>query len=286
MVAKRKTPTPTNGGSSDGTSYVNAVDAEVEALWTCVPTWLTSVGGSANVITAASDPTLVAAITAYSRPMAFWLVPVANNTSTVTINIDTIGAVNLLDKDGNGLASGALVASRLHLITCDGSNFRVFSSPTPAINPTPAPDVILQEQQAQGTDAGGFTSGSWQIRNLNTSVRNVISGSSFSSNVLTLPAGTYCVEWSAPAYQINSHMSRLFNVTDSAVVGTGTSEQSSATGAIATTRSTGKVVFTITTSKSVRVEHFCTGTQGTHGLGGATGIATETYCWLHVYKIA
>lgn len=287
MAALRKTPTSTNGGSDVGTTYAQAVDTEIEALWTCAPIFLTTIGGTANAITASSDSALVGAIAAYARPMSFWLTPATTSTSSVKINIDGIGLVDVFDKDGNGLAAGALVAGRQHLITWYGTAFRLFSSPTPAIQSTPAPDIILQEHQPQNTAGGTFTAGAWQTRALNTAVRNVIAGASLSSGVLTLPAGTYCAEWSAPAVNVTGHVTRLFNVTDSLAVANSASVTDYIVGgANVTGRSVGKVVFTISASKGIRLEHFCLSTQTTNGFGQQANIATEIYSWMNVYKIA
>lgn len=283
MAALRKTPTSTNGGSDVGTTYTQAVDTEIEALWVSSAVWLTSVAGTANAITASSDPGVVGPIAAYARPMCFWLVPVSTNTSTVTINIDGIGTVAVVDKDGTGLASGALIASRLHLIVWDGTQCRVWSSPTPAIQPSPAPDIIWEEQQAQNTAGGTFTQSAWQTRLLNTLVRNTISGASQSSNILTLPAGTYCVEWSAPGVSVTGHKTRWFNVTDTTVTALGTSEYA-ASGTQG--RSFGKAVFTISTTKTFRLEHFCNTTAATQGFGVAGNIATEIYAWVNIFKVA
>jgi hypothetical protein len=287
MAALRKTPTVLNGGPSNGSLYASAVDVEVEALWQLAPQWLTTVAGT-NTITATSDTSFVAAITAYSRPNAFWLVPANTNTSSVTINIDAIGAIAIVDRDGSALISGALTAARLHLIIFDGTSFRLFTTGLPTILPTPAPDVILQEQQAQNTAAGGFTSAAWQTRALNTSVRNVLAGSSFAANALTLPAGTYVASWSAPAFSVDAHKTRLFNVTDSSVIALGTSEFTANSSAIAQTRSIGDTVFTLSTSKAIRIEHFCGTTRATNGLGLPSNFsgAVEIYAWLNVNRVA
>ena len=283
MAAVRKTPTPTNGGSGVGTTYTVAVDTEIEALWTVSAGFLTSVAGT-NVITAASDSALVGPIAAYARPMAFWLVPANSNTSSVTINIDSVGAVNLVDKDGNALVSSAIIAGRLHLIVFDGTNFRVFSSPTPAVNPTPAPDIILQEQAPQNTGGGTFNSAAWEIRQLNTMVRNVVAGASLSTYVLTLPPGTYSAEWSAPTYSCGGNQTRLYNVTDSTVIAMGGSAFGVGSGS--TSESAGIAVFTITSTKAIRLEHFCLITQATNGFGYPANAGTELYSWLNLYKIA
>lgn len=54
-AAVRKTPTQANGGVDDGIDYTNDVDAEIEALWKGAAFgWLTSIGGTANAVTATS----------------------------------------------------------------------------------------------------------------------------------------------------------------------------------------------------------------------------------------
>lgn len=286
MTAIRKTPTSANNGSDVGIPYSTAVDNEIEALWLCAPQFLTSIGGTANAITASSDAALVAGISAYARPMTFWLVPASDNTSTVTINIDSVGAKAIVDKDNVSLAAGALKANRLHLLVYDGTSFRIFSSAPPSNPPTPAPDMIVQEQQATGTSAGGFTSGSFVTRALNVAVRNVISGASLATSLITLPAGTYAVEWSSPGYNCNAHASRLFNVTDSAVIESGTSEFTANASNVGT-RSVGTTVFTLSSTKVIRLEHQCGTTVATTGLGRATSIgAHEVYSWVKIWKVA
>jgi hypothetical protein len=283
-AAVRKTPTVANGGSGVGATYTALVDNEVEAIWQCVGTYLTSIGGSANAITAVSDSALVSPVLAYTRPMAFWLVPTSTNTSSVTINIDGVAVVAIVDKDGNGLVAGALTSGRLHHIVYVGSNFRLFSSAPPSNPPTPAPDMIVREQEAQNTNAGAFTTGSWVTRTLNISVRNVISGASLASNQITLPAGTYAVEWSAPANDVGNHQTQLYNVTDSVAITVGTTE--SAVGAGTQTRSIGISVFTLSTSKAITVQHRCRTTRANDGLGTAANFTTEIYSWVKIWKTA
>lgn len=287
MAAFRKTPTTTNGGSGSGTPYTAAVDVEIEALWKLAPQWLTSVAGT-NTITAASDGSLVGSIAGYSRPNAFYLVPAVTNTSgTVTINIDAQGATAIVDRAGNALVAGALVAGTVYFIIFDGTSFRLFSTGLPAIMSTPAPDVILQEQQAQNTSAGTFTAVTWTTRALNTQVRNVAAGATFTagSNSIALPAGTWCAEWSAPADQVGGHQTRLWNITDSTAIAYGVT-QYSPTNATTNNRSAGKAVFTLSVSKSVRLEHSCQTTVATNGLGVPANQNTEIYATMELFRIS
>ena len=63
----------------------------------------------------------------------------------------------------------------------------------------------IQDQKPQGTNGGTFTSGAWRTRDLNTVLTNTITGASLADNQITLPAGKYYVEASAPAYQTFAH---------------------------------------------------------------------------------
>lgn len=125
MAAIRKTPTPDNGGSDVGTDFTRLLDAEIEALWRLAPEYLDNVAGSANAIIATSDATLVSAVLSLQRAKSFWLKPIANNTDAVTIEIDALPPVAIVDGDGVALTPNALVAARWHLLVFDGASLRV-----------------------------------------------------------------------------------------------------------------------------------------------------------------
>jgi hypothetical protein len=83
-------------------------------------------------------------------------------------------------------------------------------------------------------------------------VRNASSLASLASSQITLPAGTYFVQWSAPANYVGAHLTRLQNITDSTTIETGTSEFcESSTVTLNTNRSFGSAVFTLSTSKAI-----------------------------------
>jgi hypothetical protein len=141
------------------------------------------------------------------------------------------------------------------------------------------PDAIIEEQQASGTGGGTSTSGAWFTRVLNTLVRNSGSIASLASNQVTLGAGTYYFSWSAPCGLSDQHQSRLFNVTDSAVVGYGSSEWSSSTTVSATTRSVGGIVVTIAAAKAFRIEHrVATSSPNAGALGVAQSFGNINVC--------
>ena len=287
VAAIRRTPTQAGGGSDDGVLYTNAVSVEVEALWRYAGYPLTSVAGT-NAITAASDTAVVGAITAYATGMKRSLIPAVTNTGGVTINIDSVGVVDLKDADGATLGAGDLVASRMYGIEYDGTAWRVVAGGLSAAAQafSVAPDLILRDEKAQNTAGGAATSGSWFTRTLNTVVRNTLAGASLSANQFTLQPGTYRVQASAPAGVCNSHQVRLYNVTDAAMVSKseGTSEQID-NAAVAQTRSFLDVVFTITSAKVFQLEHQVETTRATDGQGVPANFTTEVYAVVYVWKV-
>lgn len=137
-------------------------------------------------------------------------------------------------------------------------------------------DAVLEDQKTSSTEAGAFTSGSWITRELNTTVKNVNSVLSLSSNQFT-PAADGEVEWSCPAFAVGSHVSRLYNVTDSVVVQYSTSEYANE-GNFVANRATG--IANVISGKTYRLEHRCQTTKTVNGLGVASNIATNVYSQL------
>lgn len=136
--------------------------------------------------------------------------------------------------------------------------------------------AILEDQKAQNTGGGTFTSGADRTRTLNTEVSDLTGMVVLASNQFTLGAGTYHITWSAPAYNVNFHQSLLYNVTDATEIKRGTTEK--ADGATnTTTRSVGSAVVVITASKAFEIRHRCATTVATDGFGVAGNLGTEVY---------
>lgn len=124
-AAIRSTPTPENYGTSIGEKTIaRKISIETEALWRYSVVPLTSVAGT-NTVTADVDTAVVAALTAYQKGQKYSIIPANTNSSTVTLNINSVGAVALKDGDGAALVSGAFIAGRMHIIEHDGTNFRI-----------------------------------------------------------------------------------------------------------------------------------------------------------------
>ncbi|RWE99975.1 hypothetical protein [Mesorhizobium sp.] len=149
---------------------------------------------------------------------------------------------------------------------------------------TGAPDAVLEDQKASATEGGTFTSGAWRTRDLNTEVLDPSSLVSIAANAFT-PTVAGWVDWSAPASNIGQHKTRLFNVTDASVAGVGSSEQS-AGSADTQTRSFGGAP--VVAGKAYRIEHQCTNTVATNGLGRPSGFAStvEVYTIVQFWRTA
>jgi hypothetical protein len=137
--------------------------------------------------------------------------------------------------------------------------------------------AIVREEQTVGTAGGTFTAGSDATRTLNTEGSDLDGITSLASNRFTLQAGTWLIEWSAPAYKVGRHQSFLYNFTDTAEVERGTSENSASAGAYATTRSVGSAIVTIAGAKAFEIRHRCETTQAANGFGVEGSWSTEVY---------
>lgn len=145
------------------------------------------------------------------------------------------------------------------------SDAQVFISPLAADIPGSRWDVVVEDQRASGTSAGASTGGTWNVRPLNTVVKNAIPGTSLASNQLTLPPGSYEIDFDALGYHAGpGHVARLYNVTDGTVVVVGSTEPQN--NNYVGTRSTGRADVTLTASKAFRLDHWFYSGDG-NGLG-------------------
>jgi hypothetical protein len=144
----------------------------------------------------------------------------------------------------------------------------------------------VRDEKTSGTNGGTFTSGAWQTRDLNTTKLNTISGASLASNTVTLPAGTYVLHASCPAYSVGVNQTRLYNVTDSAVIAYGPGGYFGNATDKPMLSSQLRAAFTLAAQKDVRIEHQCQVTKATDGFGVANGLGTEVYTDCVITKIA
>ena len=147
--------------------------------------------------------------------------------------------------------------------------------------------AIICDQKAHDTAGGTFTKDAWRDRDLNTEIADADGIVSISSDQFTLGAGTYLINWSAPAYRVDSHVSRLYDVTGSAVLAVGFSAWS-ADSERGGTRSEGFHRHTITGNNVYKIQHWSSQTGSTDGMGRASNLddAVEKYTWVKIFKEA
>jgi hypothetical protein len=141
--------------------------------------------------------------------------------------------------------------------------------------------AIFEDRQTTGTNGGTFTNGAWQNRVLNYVA--VSQGTDISLNtgtsVITLEAGTYYIEATAPAGTVGAHQSRLYNITGAAVSLLGNTSSSNNPSQI-------RGIITVAATTTLRIEHRCTTTQATVGFGTAAGFGDdEIYTRVYIQKI-
>lgn len=152
----------------------------------------------------------------------------------------------------------------------------------------------IQDQKTSGTAGGTPTAGAWNRRTLNSIVMNTITGASLSSNIITLPAGTYFVEATAPAVgdtgsATNQRHKVAIRKTDGSVLALGTSEcvQLAGSSTIIQTRSKveGRLILSVQTD--IELSQWFT-TTTSYAMGVATGIAgvNEVYSEIRIWKVS
>lgn len=142
----------------------------------------------------------------------------------------------------------------------------------------------FREAQPANTMGGTFTSGAWRTRVFNTTVSNTITGATLntSTNVITLPAGTYDIHWSAPGTSCAAHTSRLVEsgASSTLIMGQG-ALSSSASTTMGSAYGRGRIILAAQTD--VRVEHQCATTRATDGLGRAANIDSQIEVYAEIW---
>lgn len=163
---------------------------------------------------------------------------------------------------------------------------KIWKTETSAVLPVYAPLLHVEQQEALAVDSGTFTSGAWQTRVLNTVVTNAIEGASLGSNQITLPAGKYYIEASAPAYRVDQHRVRFRNITAASVIMYGQGEMNNTPAAVSTSALlTGE--FTLAAEGVLELQHRCITTKTGNGFGVPFAFGdTEKYAVVKVWKIS
>lgn len=132
--------------------------------------------------------------------------------------------------------------------------------------------VNVQDQKAQNTQGGTFTTGADRTRTLNTITSDSSGIASLASDQVTLPAGTYTTHITAPVNACNFHQAWLYNATSGAVELRGGSEFSTSGG-----HSHIRGTIALRVASALEVRHRCSATRATDGFGTAANFGVEVY---------
>lgn len=208
-------PTPDlDPGGINGDDYSRRLDAEIAWLARRVPRRLTVSGTNALTgTTPAGDPPIAALATG----MRISFVPVANNTTAVTLNPDGLGAISVVDDDGTALATGQLRNGRPveGVIYSDGKLRLTSGLSAPA---TP-PKIAIITNSRTNAYGGTLSAGSNNTLSLNTLLYDEI-GITGTLPTFTIPAGTWDIDLVAAISDVDAVQLRLRNTTDSTDVTT------------------------------------------------------------------
>lgn len=153
-----------------------------------------------------------------------------------------------------------------------------------ALNSFAQTPAIYQDEKSAGTAGGTFTSGDWRTRDLNTEQADRGNLGSLSANRVTLVPGIYLVEAHAPAFIVDRHQLRLWNIDAASTLLTGTSNlASSADLAETMTHLRGEITLTVDTR--VELQHRCQTTRATDGFGLESNFALEVYAQIVFIRI-
>lgn len=213
----------------------------------------------------------------YSTTEEYGIIEIYNETTGI-LTLDAGGLVSTLISTRGFL--------RKNFSTSSASGYFVFNaSKAPSLVTVPNLQqriAYLSDVKANAT-AGGSSIAGTQTRTLNTLVDSTGIITSLASNQFTLPAGTYSIEGSAPAFLVSYHKARVRNITDGSTAILGSSERSAVD---AGTRSFFKGEITITSPKVFEVQHYTQSVAATNGLGlAASSGDSEVFTQMTITKI-
>ena len=143
--------------------------------------------------------------------------------------------------------------------------------------------AILLGTKSEGADGGTFTSGQWQVRDLNTEYYDPDSIVTLSNNIFVLNAGYYFIRFSATAHRVGTHKCVLFRESGpQTIFANGSSERLVTDGG--SNRSEGVWRGQISGTVNLQIRHRCSDTRNNDGLGKASTADTEVYTIVEIFK--
>jgi len=197
-----------------------------------------------------------------------------------TISGVAVGGLPDAIVDADMLASNAVTTAKINSDAVTAA--KIASGAVSAVYTSHA---VICDEKLFNEDGGTFTNGEFRTRDLNTELFDPDGIVSITDNTFTLSAGIYVINWRCPAFDVDRHVSRLFNETSSSTVALGSVGHSAAS---AQDWSFGSARVTITGDTVFRIEHRSQTTRSTHGFGVAhdfTDINTR-YTYVEIFMEA
>ena len=112
-------------------------------------TYLTSIVGADN-ITASSSP----ALTAYAAGQSFWFIAAGANTTSPTININSLGSRALTKWGGSALEANDILSGMMVMIIFDGTNFEIIEPAKTVTGVFASGDALTCDSNGRVTSTG------------------------------------------------------------------------------------------------------------------------------------
>ena len=144
----------------------------------------------------------------------------------------------------------------------------------------------FQHREPSGTSGGNSVATAFNLRPINYTVYNTISGASLSSNIITLPAGKYYSEVWSMTYAILHHSVFLKNNSLSEYILIGSSERSNNSGNGCSTKSVASGAFTLNSVTNIQVQHYTEAGRSPNGLGTTVNSGQDDiYADIKIWKL-
>jgi len=196
------------------------------------------------------------------------------------------GSVDVRQETVEGMAVGTVNNNfrRLEKEKLDKKQVEKLIADAPA--PYPLYARIIDEK-ATATEGGTSVVGGPWTRTLNTISTSTITGLTLVTSSITVPAGTYRIQWTSPFYRTDRALAWIADGDTLAVIAQGRSAYSSATTDYAQCWSTGEGVFTVTAATKLVVRYKVATAFATYGLGVSHSVAgmTEIFTTVELWKL-
>jgi hypothetical protein len=186
---------------------------------------------------------------------------------------------------GTTLSRTLISSSTGSLLNLSGSAEAFVAAVSTDLSAFDPPHILLEDQRTSGTNGGTATSGSDQVRTINTEVYDVFNLCSLSSNQFTLSAGTYWIEANAACTTCALNQILIWNATGSTELLRGMSCNNNA-ASFGTSQATLSGKYTIAASQACELRHRVSSTQANNGFGLPCSFGTERYAQLRFWRIS